>query len=96
MKTVYFEKNIPKILATKAAAASAKKLLSTKLNAVKYEKDLPEPSLPADDWVRVRNIACGLCGTDVSFYKATAGTDSALELALRNPSDVVKIVIDCT
>ena len=79
MKTVYFEKDIPRILATKAVAGHAKKLLSTKLNAVKYETGLPEPNLPADDWVRVKNIACGLCGTDVSFYKATTSTASALE-----------------
>ena len=54
MKTVYFEKDIPRILATKLAAGHAKRLLSTGINAVKYEKDLPEPALPADDWVRVK------------------------------------------
>ena len=79
MKTVYFDKDIPRILATKAAAKSAKKLLFTGLNAVKYVTDLPDPPLPAQDWVRVRNIACGLCGTDISFFKATTGTNSALE-----------------
>ena len=79
MKTVFFEKDIPRILATKAAAGRAKRLLSTGINAVKYEAGLPEPALPADDWVRVRNIACGLCGTDVSFYRATTGMTSALE-----------------
>ena len=79
MKTVFFDRDIPRILATKAAAGHAKKLLSTKLNAVKYETGLPDPALPAGDWVRVRNIACGLCGTDISFYKATTGMTSALE-----------------
>ncbi|MBR0373209.1 MAG: zinc-binding dehydrogenase [Mogibacterium sp.] len=81
MKTVYFDKDIPRILATKAIAKNKrlKNLLNSNLNAVKYAIDLPEPALPADDWVRVRNIACGLCGTDVSFYKATTGTTSALE-----------------
>lgn len=79
MKTVYFEKDIPRVLATKFAASHAKRFLSTGINAVKYSKDIPDPPLPAGDWVRVRNIACGLCGTDVSFYKATTGTKSALE-----------------
>ncbi|HPY36784.1 MAG TPA: alcohol dehydrogenase catalytic domain-containing protein [Clostridia bacterium] len=79
MKTVYFDKDIPRILATKAAAKLARGLLYTGLNAVKYKKDLPEPPLPAGDWVRVRNIACGLCGTDASFFKATTSTDSAFE-----------------
>ena len=47
MKTVFFEKDIPRILATKAAAGRAKRLLSTGINAVKYETGLPEPALPA-------------------------------------------------
>ena len=29
--------------------------------------------------MRVKNIACGLCGTDISFFKATTGTNSAFE-----------------
>jgi len=79
MKTIYFEKDIPRILATKYAAKHCNSLLYTGLNAVKYNKNLPNPALPAKDWLRVRNIACGLCGTDVSFFKATTGTDSAFE-----------------
>jgi L-iditol 2-dehydrogenase len=81
MKTIYFDKDIPRVLLTKAAAGSKKtwNLLYTGINAVKYKKDIPDPPLPAGNWVRVRNIACGLCGTDVSFFKATTGTDSAFE-----------------
>ena len=74
MKTVFFDKDIPRILATKAAAKIMKPLLYTGLNAVKYKKDIPDPPLPTENWVRVRNIACGLCGTDISFFKATTGT----------------------
>lgn len=79
MKTLYFEKDIPRILMTKFAAKNYKKLLYTGLNAVKYNKNLSDPPLPADDWVRVKNIVCGLCGTDISFFKATTGTNSAFE-----------------
>lgn len=79
MRTIYFEKDIPRILLTKFAAKRCKPLLYTGLNAVKYNKKLPDPPLPAANWLRVRNIACGLCGTDVSFFKATTGTSSAFE-----------------
>lgn len=79
MKTVYFDKDIPRILITKAAAKYAKGVLYSGLNAVKYAKNIPDPKLPAEDWVRVKNIACGLCGTDISFFKATTGTNSAFE-----------------
>lgn len=79
MKTIYFEKDIPRILATKAAAKCCKPLLFTGLNAVKFNRALPDAPLPAEDWLRIRNIACGVCGTDLSFFKATTSTDSALE-----------------
>ena len=81
MKTVYFDKDIPRVLATKAAARfkATQGLLFTGINAVKFKRDIPDPPLPADNWVRVKNIACGVCGTDVSFFKATTGTSSALE-----------------
>lgn len=79
MRTIYYEKNIPKILLTKFAAKCCKPLLFTGLNAVKFDERLPDPPLPAEDWVKVRNIACGVCGTDLSFFKSTPGTKSALE-----------------
>ena len=85
MKTIYFDKDIPRVLATKGIVAAGKKvkkaneLLYGNLNAVKFAVDIPDPALPANNWVRVKNIACGLCGTDMSFFKATTGTNSALE-----------------
>ena len=81
MKTIYFDKDIPRVVATKAAAhfKATQGLLFTGINAVKFKKDIPDPPLPADNWVRVKNICCGVCGTDVSFFKSTTGTNSALE-----------------
>lgn len=79
MKTIYFEKDIPRILVTKFAARFCRPLLYTGLNAVKFNQKLPDAPLPGPNWLRVKNIACGLCGTDVSFFKATTGTNSALE-----------------
>lgn len=79
MKTIYFEKDIPRVLMTKFAAKRCKPLLYTGFSAVKYNKNLPDPPLPADNWLRVKNVLCGLCGTDMSFFKATTGTNSAFE-----------------
>ncbi len=81
MKTIYYDKDIPRILLSKGAAKfkATQGLLYTGINAVKYKTNIPDPPLPADNWVRVKNIACGVCGTDVSFFKSTTGTNSALE-----------------
>lgn len=78
MKTIYFDLDLPRVAATKAASKTFHSLLFTGLNAVKYAKHLPDPPLPAPDWVRVRNIQCGVCGTDLSFFRCTATTNCAL------------------
>ncbi len=31
--------------------------------------EVPEPTLPNGRWLKVRNIACGLCGTDIHFMQ---------------------------
>lgn len=55
MKTVYFDKDIPRVVATKGIVKAgskikaANKLLYGGLNAVKYAKNVPEPALPADN-----------------------------------------------
>jgi threonine dehydrogenase-like Zn-dependent dehydrogenase len=79
MRSIYFEKNIPKILFTKAAAKFAPFLLFTGLNPIRYDKKLPDPPLPGPKWLKVKNIAGGVCGTDLSFFKATTSPSCALE-----------------
>ena len=38
---------------------------------------LPDPPLPAPDWVRVRNRLCGICGSDLHQIYLDAGLDVA-------------------
>ena len=49
LKTIYFEKDIPRVLATKFAAKHCKSMLYGGLNAVKFKTGLPDPPLPAGD-----------------------------------------------
>jgi len=39
--------------------------------------ELPDPPLPAADWVRVRNRLCGICGSDLHQLFVDAGLDVA-------------------
>lgn len=39
--------------------------------------ELPDPPLPARDWVRVRNRLCGICGSDLHQVFADASLDVA-------------------
>ena len=43
MKSIYYEKNIPKVLLTKFNAKHCKALLFSGLNAVNYDHHLPDP-----------------------------------------------------
>lgn len=55
MKSIYYEKNIPKVLLTKFNAKHCKALLFSGLNAVKYDQHLPDPKLPGPAWLKIRN-----------------------------------------
>lgn len=79
MKSIYYEKNIPKVLLTKFNAKHCKALLFSGLNAVRYNKNLPDPELPGPAWLKIRNIQTGVCGTDLSFFKSTPEPGIALE-----------------
>jgi threonine dehydrogenase-like Zn-dependent dehydrogenase len=66
MKALYFDNNLPKILALKALSVVDKYAAFGRFSPVRYA-DVPEPKLPNPRWLKVRNLACGLCGTDIHF-----------------------------
>jgi len=66
MKALYFDNNLPKILALKARSAVDKFAALGRWSPVQYA-DVAEPALPNPRWLKVRNLACGLCGTDMHF-----------------------------
>jgi threonine dehydrogenase-like Zn-dependent dehydrogenase len=67
METIYFDVNIPKILATKTLAKLFPPLFYSPLSPVSYGK-FPDPVLPGPRWVRIRNRLAGICGTDLSMF----------------------------
>lgn len=66
MRAVVFDLSIPRYVVAKAVGKVALSLYDGDTSCLRIRDDLPEPSLPADDWVRLRPIGCGLCGTDVA------------------------------
>ena len=66
MKALYFE-NAPARYALYRAARTVHPFPNIgALSPVRYA-EVPEPALPNGRWLLVRNIACGLCGTDIHF-----------------------------
>ena len=64
MRTMYLDVHIPRILLTRLLGRfwPAAYFAPT---APLHLSQLPEPPLPADSWVRVRNQLCGICGSDL-------------------------------
>jgi 2-desacetyl-2-hydroxyethyl bacteriochlorophyllide A dehydrogenase len=71
MRSIYFEKNIPKALMTKALRPVWRGVIWSPLSPTTVA-NFPEPNLPGPRWLKVRNRACGICATDLSllFVKA--------------------------
>ncbi len=66
MKALYFDNNLAKILALKLGTRLSQKAVYAPWSPLRWS-DVPEPSLPNSRWLKVKNIACGLCGTDIHF-----------------------------
>ena len=64
MRTIYFEKNIPKIMLARLLRPIWPKVVFSRLSPTRFV-DVPDVDLPGDEWVRVRNRLCGICASDL-------------------------------
>jgi len=67
MKSIYFDVNIPKILATKMLSKIFPFIYYTPISPVSYG-EIPERDLPGPGWVRIQNLMTGICGADISMF----------------------------
>jgi len=71
MRTIRFEKNIPKILLVKALRPIWPGIVYSRLSPTRFE-ELAEEPLPGSNWIRVRNRLCGICASDLHLFFAEA------------------------
>ncbi len=71
MRTIYVDKDIPRMLAVKALRPYWPGVIWSSISPAHVE-DLPEPSLPGPRWLRVRNHQCGVCATDLALLMVKA------------------------
>jgi threonine dehydrogenase-like Zn-dependent dehydrogenase len=64
MRTIYFEKNIPKIMLTAALRPIWPNVVFSRMAPTRMA-NIPEKSLPGPGWVRVDNRMCGICASDL-------------------------------
>jgi len=64
MRTIFFEKSIPKMLLTKALQPIWPAVIYSRLSPTRFV-DVPEKPLPGPGWVRMHNRLCGICASDL-------------------------------
>lgn len=71
MRSIYVDKDIPRVLLTKAVTPFWPGFVWSPLSAA-HVTDLPDAPLPGPRWLRLRNERCGICASDLSllFIKA--------------------------
>lgn len=66
MKALYFDNSLFKIALMQAASLVYRNAALTAVSPTRYA-EVPEPQIPNPRWLKVRNRACGLCGSDIHF-----------------------------
>jgi threonine dehydrogenase-like Zn-dependent dehydrogenase len=66
VRAIYVDKDIPKALLVKVLKPVWPQVVFSPLSPSRFE-DIPEPALPGPRWVRVQNIQCGICASDVAL-----------------------------
>ncbi|HDP26326.1 MAG TPA: hypothetical protein ENN34_12920 [Deltaproteobacteria bacterium] len=66
MKALYFDNSLVKIVMLQTASLLYRKAALTPISPTRYA-EVPEPEIPNSRWLKVKNRACGLCGTDIHF-----------------------------
>lgn len=76
MKTMVLDVSAPRILVTRLLGQFWPGAYFAPTSPLRLA-ELSEPSLPAPDWVRVRNRMCGICGSDLHQLFVDASLDVA-------------------
>jgi len=69
MLSLVYRKSVPRYLLMRAGAKRVKNLETSRLSPLQLE-DAPEPRLPTPDWVRVKPLLSGICGSDLGTLSA--------------------------
>jgi len=75
MKGLYFEGTVPRVLAYLIASRFSRYAGISPFSPTTYG-EVPEPEIPGDNWLKIKNESCGLCGTDMHFMFFDLNTKS--------------------
>jgi len=76
MRTIYVDKHIPRMFLVQTLRSIWPGVVWSPISPA-HVVDLDEPQLPGPGWLRLRNIQCGICATDLSLLYVDADPASA-------------------
>lgn len=76
MRTMVLDATVPRVVLTQLLARFWRDAHFSPFAPLRM-LDLPDPPLPAPNWVRVQNLMCGICGSDLHQLFVDAGLDVA-------------------
>jgi threonine dehydrogenase-like Zn-dependent dehydrogenase len=76
MRSVYVDKNVPRFLAVRSLHALWPGVVWSPLSHARV-RQVPDPGLPGPRWLRVRNLQCGICATDLTLLLGRASPGAA-------------------
>jgi threonine dehydrogenase-like Zn-dependent dehydrogenase len=84
MKALVFEKNFFRLAATKLLGTLSGGAFTGPLSPLRW-LDIPEPTLPAPDWMLVETSLCGLCGSDYKQVFLDGAADNPMTSVISFP-----------
>jgi len=67
LKAIYLDLKIPRVVATQAVKRVWPGVVWSPLAPTGVE-EIPDPELPGPKWLRVRNLQCGICSSDLMVF----------------------------
>ena len=64
LHSLVYRKSVPRYLLMRAGAKRLKNLETGRLSPLQLEA-APEPELPTPEWVRIKPLLSGICGSDL-------------------------------
>jgi threonine dehydrogenase-like Zn-dependent dehydrogenase len=84
MKALVYENHLPRLAVTKLLSAFSPRAFVGPLAPIRLG-EIPEPTLPADDWLVIRTKLCGLCGSDYKQVFMNGAVDNPMTSMISFP-----------
>jgi threonine dehydrogenase-like Zn-dependent dehydrogenase len=84
MKALVFRYSLPRLAMTRALATLSPAAFLGPWSSVKLE-DIPVPALPGDDWLVLRTVQCGICGSDAKQVFLKGHRDNPMTAVISFP-----------